>query len=29
VINIIRAKLLERIFAVIKRQSPYVLRLAA
>lgn len=29
VINIIRAKLLERIFAVIKRQSPYELRLAA
>lgn len=29
VINIIRAKLLERIFAVIKRQSPYKLRLAA
>ena len=29
VINIIRAKLLERIFAVIKRQSPYELRAAA
>lgn len=29
VINIIRAKLLTRIFAVIKRQSPYELRLAA
>jgi transposase len=29
VINIIRAKLLERIFAVIKRQSPYELRIAA
>lgn len=29
VINIIRAKLLERIFAVIKRQSPYQQRLAA
>jgi transposase len=29
VINIIRAKLIERIFAVIKRQSPYQLRLAA
>lgn len=29
VLNIIRAKLLERIFAVIKRQSPYELRLAA
>lgn len=29
VINIIRAKLLERIFAVIKRQSPYELRVAA
>ena len=29
VINIIRAKLLERIFAVIKRQSPYEQRLAA
>jgi transposase len=28
-INIIRAKLIERIFAVIKRQSPYQLRLAA
>lgn len=29
VINIIRAKLLERIFAVIKRQTPYVLSRAA
>lgn len=29
VINIIRAKLIERIFAVIKRQSPYQLRIAA
>lgn len=29
VLNIIRAKLLERIFAVIKRQSPYELRVAA
>jgi len=29
VINIIRAKLIERVFAVIKRQSPYVLRAAA
>ena len=29
VLNIIRAKLLERIFAVIKRQSPYELRSAA
>ena len=28
-LNIIRAKLLERIFAVIKRQSPYILREAA
>jgi transposase len=28
-LNIIRAKLIERIFAVIKRQSPYVLRIAA
>lgn len=29
VINIIRAKLLERVFAVIKRQSPYEVRIAA
>ncbi len=29
VINIIRAKLIERIFTVIKRQSPYILREAA
>ena len=29
VINIIRAKLLERVFAVIKRQSPYVVKIAA
>jgi transposase len=29
VINIIRAKLIERIFTVIKRQTPYVLRSAA
>ena len=28
-LNIIRAKLIERIFAVIKRQSPYVLSQAA
>lgn len=28
-LNIIRAKLIERIFAVIKRQSPYILKLAA
>jgi transposase len=29
VINIIRAKLIERVFAVIKKQKPYELRLAA
>ncbi len=28
-LNIIRAKLIERIFAVIKRQSPYILKIAA
>ena len=28
-LNIIRAKLIERVFAVIKRQSPYILRIAA
>lgn len=28
-LNIIRAKLIERVFAVIKRQSPYILSLAA
>jgi len=28
-LNIIRAKLIERIFAVVKRQSPYILRIAA
>lgn len=28
-VNIIRAKLIERIFAVIKRQSPYILKIAA
>ena len=29
VINIIRAKLIERVFAVVKKQKPYELRLAA
>jgi hypothetical protein len=29
VINIIRAKLIERIFTVIKRQTPYILKAAA
>jgi transposase len=28
-LNIIRAKLIERVFAVIKRQSPYILKIAA
>ncbi len=29
VVNIIRAKLIERVFAVIKKQKPYELRVAA
>lgn len=28
-LNIIRAKLIERVFAVVKRQSPYILKIAA